>query len=175
MKRLIVALLCFIFSFLFCISTANAEEQKSSGKKPISVVIGYFDATSVSCKWGNHCRDDLNFAEKEYLNYLDECSKGLKSAAETGVNGEKLQADLYNFRSGLQARETLYGTCPGKCLSYDFPVDLRNSSRLMAKSNRVDLLIDIRSVYYGADVVLKGQDLTSKISEELYRQTARYR
>ena len=153
------------------IAAAETDKTKDEGKKAIPITIGYFDAARVSCNWAGHCRDDLKYPEGEYMKFLDDS----KSAIESAASAEVLQKSLYDYRIGLQARETLYGRCPGRCLSYDFPVDLRNSARLTAKNSRCDLLIDLNSIYYGGDILLKGKDLTKPISDELYRQTARYR
>lgn len=156
-------------------AAALSEENSVKAKKPVSLILGYFDSREVSCNWGNHCRDDLGPVEAEFMKYLDEGKKELLAAASSGASAEEMQKQVEKYRAGLQAREALYGTCPGRCLSYDFPVDLRNSCKVVSRSSRVDLLIDIPSIYYGADLVLRNPDQTAKISEELHRQTARYR
>ncbi len=106
------------------------------------------------------------------MDYLDKGEAEIKSAFESGATEDEVQKKIFDYRSGLQARETLYGRCPGKCLSYDFPVDFRNAARLEARKARVDLLIDISSIYYGAKYLLQGQDLSDKVLSEL-KQSAR--
>jgi hypothetical protein len=163
--------------FLPCLiqTAATAADSSAPAKKAVPVALGYYDSRTVSCNWGNHCRDDLGPVEAEFLKYLDDGKKTIASAAASETSADDLQKQVDNYRVGLQAREALYGTCPGRCLSYDFPVDLRNSCKVVMRSSRVDLLIDIPSIYYGAEKVLKSNDQTSKIAEELKRQTARYR
>jgi len=89
--------------------------------------------------------------------------QAIKAAVDSGASVEEIQQRVYEYRSGLQAREALYGRCPGRCLSYDFPVDFRNSAKVVAKNLRLDLLIDIPAVYYGADIVLKGPELLLRL------------
>ena len=148
-----------------------AEEQAPStaAKKPIVVSPGYLSHAAVSCKWANHCRDDLKEAETEYMKYLDEGESKIREAVKANAPADELQRQVYDYRCGLQARETLYGRCPGRCLSYDFPGDFRNAARLIARNNRVGLVVDLASVYYGADLVLKGQDLSDQTLLELKR------
>jgi UDP-N-acetyl-D-mannosaminuronate dehydrogenase len=165
----------FVMASLLQAAPAIADDKVSDGKKTVSVAVGYYDSREVSCNWGNHCRDDLSTVDAEFMKYLDDGKKAVTEAAASGASADEMQRQVDNYRAGLQARETLYGTCPGRCLSYDFPVDLRNSCKVVARSSRVDVLVDIPAIYYGASLVLKGSDQTSKVAEELKKQTARYR
>lgn len=168
----------FILSF-FCLMLApwlplKAAENNSAAKIPISGVIAYLNNPSISCNWAGHCRDDLKLAESEYMSFLETGEEKIKTAALDNSQNQpqNLQRLVDEYRNGLQARETLFGRCPGRCLSYDFPVAFRNASRLIAKKNHVGLLLDLSSVHYGADIVLKGADLSSQTLQEL-RKTAR--
>lgn len=167
--------LLFIASLLACTfaaATAYAADKAAAGKRPIPVAIGYLNAAKVSCSWAGHCRDDLGPVESEYMKYLDESEKVAKDCVSQGGSAEEIQNKVNDYRAGLQARETLYGRCPGRCLSYDFPVDFRNSSRLIARNKRLDLLIDLGAIYYGADIVMKGPDVSDETLADL-KKTAR--
>jgi len=67
-----------------------AEDSSAAAKKPVSLVLGYYDSRTVSCNWGNHCRDDLGTAEVEFLKYLDDGKKAVISAASSGTSDEDL-------------------------------------------------------------------------------------
>lgn len=149
-----------------------AASEKDKASKAQSPSLGYVNHTAVSCKWAKHCREDLTAVEGPYMKYLDEGEAQLHAALADGAGAELLQEKVQDYRAGLQAREFLYGRCPGKCLSYDFPAEFRNASRLVSRKARVEFLVDLASVYYGAEHVLKGQDLSEPILVEL-KKTAR--
>lgn len=164
----IILFLSFFFAAGSFAACANAEETKSEkAQKGLSIKLGYLDQAAVSCKCAKHCREDLAPVERGYMQYLDEGAAQVTEAVNSGASAETVQEKLQNYRDGLSARETLYGRCPGKCLSYSFPVELRNASRLAARSARVDFLVDIAAVYYGAELVLKGANLSEPILTEL--------
>lgn len=162
---------CKIASFAFLIllaaissSTAHVFAQEKEAKA-IPLSFGYVDATGVSCKWANHCREDLAMEESEYMKFIDDTEGKIRDSVK-GTDSDKITA-VYEYRVGLQARESISGRCPGRCLTYDFPGDFRNAARLIAKKEQVGVVLDLGSIYYGADMVLKGKDLSNSILDEL--------
>lgn len=161
-----------ILALIASVQMTNAADQaagSATGKKAIKVAPGYLNAAGCACKWANHCRDDLGKEEAEYMKYLDEGESKIKKVLQENGSPDEIQKAVFDYRCGLQARETLWGRCPGRCLSYDFPGDFRNASRLIARNNRIDILVDVAAIYYGADLVLKGPDLSEPTLVELKR------
>lgn len=152
-------------AFVLCLFTSTFANAEDKVAKAIPLSFGYVDAAGVSCKWANHCRDDLAMEENEYMKYIDESETKIRDSAK--LAGSDIEKTVYEFRVGLQARETISGRCPGRCLTYDFPGDFRNAARLIAKRDQLGIVIDVGSIYYGADMVLKGRDLSDSILDEL--------
>lgn len=161
-KIALIAVLTLIAAIASSTAQAYAQEKEA---KAIPLSFGYVDATGVSCKWANHCRDDLAMEENEYMKFIDDAESKIRDAVK-GTDSDKLTA-VYGYRVGLQARESISGRCPGRCLTYDFPGDFRNAARLIAKREQVGIVLDLGSIYFGADMVLKGKDLSSSILDEL--------
>ena len=152
-------------AFCFCLLNSAVAIAADKVAKAIPLSFGYVDAAGVSCKWANHCRDDLAMEENEYMKYIDESESKIRDAVKAADSD--MEKAVYDFRVGLLARETISGRCPGRCLTYDFPGDFRNAARLIAKKEQLGMVIDLASIYYGADMVLKGKDLSDSILDEL--------
>lgn len=145
-----------------CLAADSRPGAPAGAVKPIKLRIGYMTYPSVECRAADPCRPDLATAEAEYFSYMDECERQLQEARQQGMSADDLQKLILQMHSGFSAREKLFGRCPGRCLWYDFPENFRHAADDVARSKVLDVVIDLATVFYGADVVLtRGIDVNA--------------
>lgn len=145
-----------------CLAAESASGAATGAVKPVKLRIGYVTYPSVECRSADPCRPDLAAAEAEYFSYMDECERQLQAARQQGMSADDRQKLVLQTQAGFSAREKLFGRCPGRCVWYDFPENFRHAAGDVARSKVLDVVIDVTTVFCGADVVLtRGMDLNA--------------
>lgn len=143
-----------------------AGASKSGPAAPKSFRFGYVHKSEVASSQATPCYEAPPGAEQDYKDYLAETGRRLAEAAGKQQPQKALQDEITDLRTGLEARELVYGPNPGRCLHYGFSPELLYSARIVAKEKRVDIIVDPRSVYWGVEKILtNGVDLTDATAE----------
>ncbi len=159
-KALVIAALVS----LFWASAAAAKDEKG-----LPVRVGYFNQSEVACNYATSCREAPPGVEEEFMRFLSSLGQRVAASKNACAGAAELQAQILDWSDGLDAREKLYGPCPARCTTYNFPVILKHATGIAGRANHVDLVLDLRYVYFGADRVVAGPDLTRSVQEELQK------
>jgi hypothetical protein len=141
-------------ALLYCPPCVAAEKSRTAK-------IGYISRSVIMCRYADHCRDAEPGVEDEYNSYL----KQFDALAEAFVRAEQPPEDLH----GLAAREKLYGPCPARCISYNYPILLQMALKNIARHQRLDTIVDLPSVYYGAGKLTGGINVNDAVFAEVQR------
>jgi hypothetical protein len=160
----------FLIALTAPINWAMSVSAAESLPKALSLKLGYFNGPAATCSSATPCQPVKPEIEQEYYSYLNEGFKALKSCSDSGKSAEAVQKATFDYYDGVTARDKLFGPCYGRCTNYDQPEMLWHATTDTARNEKLNALIDLRYVYYGAGTVLKqGMDVTKQIEDGLKR------
>lgn len=166
---LILGFLIYAFFGQFLL-VADASPKKP-GLRPIKAAMGFVNYADLYCHCATDCQKAAPGTRQDYRKFMDEANKNFSEAKASDRCAEELQKMVLDFRDGLAAREKVYGRCPGQCGSYNFPELYRIAARQVMGKRHLDFIVDVQSIWYGADVVLlNGLDVMDETVDKLEKE-----
>lgn len=170
MRIIVVLMLAFPLLAAQILTGAEARPKKP-GLRPLKARMGFVNYADLYCHSATDCQKAKPGTREDYRSFMDRANQEFARAGAGGRSAEELQKMVGDFRDGLSAREAVYGRCPGKCGSYNFPELYKIAARQVMGKNHLDFIIDVNSIWYGADVVFgNGIDVMEETVDRLDKE-----
>jgi hypothetical protein len=160
----LMALILCVFAFpIFACAASGRDAQPK---------FAFMNKSAVAWRYAKPCRDAPAGSVEDYSAYMQKFDELVTSLKSSQLTPEEVQQKINDYRDGLAAREIVYGPCPGRCLSYNFPVLFNQANKDIAKRMKVDRVVDLTAVFYGADKVIGGANATNDVFDQVEKLKA---